>query len=202
MISASTFRNIYLPLYNDKVNVGMFAFYDKELNNTEINEHYDGGARLGGSADEDEIMVQDLREASTADNLKYYIFYDAAVDDAPGDANAKMYAKVGDIDFYFLNGMLTSQAVPQIPFLNAGSPPAANYATETATFTQPSSSNGTTVKWYADPGSTLSFDGVDDYINISSSGVVSGDLGSVSIWFKLDTEPRSPLTTPLELILI
>ena len=187
MISASNFRNIYLPLYNDKINVGMFAFYDKALNNTEINEHYDGGARLGGSADEDEIMVQDLREASTADNLKYYTFYDAEVDDAPGDVDAKMLAKVGDVDFYFKNGMQVSQAVPHIPVLNASAPPAANYAGESATFTQASSSIGTTMKWYSDPGYTLSFDGTDDYVNLdSAASTVSGASGSFSIWVKFD----------------
>jgi len=168
---AGSNRYFYLPMYNDRINIGMFAFYNKELSNTEINEHYDNGARLGGSADEAEIMVQDPRESSTASNLKYYIFYDAAVDDAPSDADAEMKAKVGSINFRFLNGMLVSQAVPQIPYLSPSSTPVANYATESVTFTQAVSTSGTVVKWYSDSGFTsLLSTGTDYSFTVPSAG--------------------------------
>ena len=166
------------------VNVGMVAFYNKQLSSTEVNENYDDGARSGGSADAAEVMVQDLRTTSTSANLKHYYFYDS-----DNDSGSAIVSKNGtNLEMRTLNqtvSQLLGPSVPQIPLFKSGADSAfPRYAGEAASMTQPASgTSGTTVKWYSDSGySSLLSTGATYNFTVPSAGAQGLYVKETKTW--------------------
>ena len=150
------FSWINWPTGSSYSNLGSLSCYNKELSIAEINDLYDGGARLGGSADQTKILNINPTTASTAGNLVHYFYYNSAVDSSSG---ALLIDKIaGGVDPEMkLNtgtlGALAENTIPQINRFDVSIPPIANYAGTSITLSQATGSGGP-VTWYSDSGRT------------------------------------------------
>jgi hypothetical protein len=141
------------------VAVGSMSWYDKALSEAEVNDIYDGGARLGGSPDQDKIMNIDPTTASTASNLLHYYYYDTVIDGTGSETNIDDKITAGeDPELTLLNCTIAdvaSSTTPQVALFLAPKPPGATYAGETVVLTCVGSQPGvSTVRWYSDSGHT------------------------------------------------
>jgi hypothetical protein len=137
---------------------GSVAFYDKELSQSEIDDIYDGGARAGGSADQDEIMNQDLTGKTSSGNLRHYWYLDSDGEDGDDDTGTVLLDKVGGCDMQLYNTTIetaTNLSTPQIPYFDSAAAPPSVYNGESATLTQGGSSGSSTVTWYSDSNRTV-----------------------------------------------
>jgi len=184
-------RRVRIGYGGNKCSIGQVQIYDKQLSTAEVNELYDGGARAGGSADDDEILNQNPLAKSTSGNLKGWWYLD--VDGAGGndDSGTTLQDKIGDCDFETQNSTissLTSVGTPTKSLFVPGKAPNTIYNGVETTFTQAGADGDSTVTWYSDSGRTTQVGSGTTYTFTPSS------TGTNLVLYTKDVNSSSGLT--------